>query len=224
MSKAARKPRKATRRRAIAAARTREDILMAAARALARSGFKAVSMQDIADEVGFTAPALYVYFESKEAIFAELLRTLGRELAETFEPKPPAGMPFRERLACLLRRQLEWTDRRREIFLAMFALRMRGEAPEAHTGSNKSACRGPIEYLQRLGHWMRRGDLGGHDPDEAACVLMGIGHGFFLRWITSDVGEKLADRTEEILDLFFHGVLGSRAVPSPRITALRKVK
>ena len=57
---------------------------MAAARALARSGFNAVSMSDIAEEVGFTAPAIYAYFDSKEAIFAELLRTLepraGRDL------------------------------------------------------------------------------------------------------------------------------------------------
>src|SRR6266540_1991452 len=49
---------RAPRRREVEIARTREDILVAAARALGRSGFGSVSMQDIAAEVGFTAPAL----------------------------------------------------------------------------------------------------------------------------------------------------------------------
>ena len=63
-----RRPRPA-RHRDVEVARTREDILLAAARALGRRGFGSVSMQDIAAEVGFTAPALYAYFPGKEEIF-----------------------------------------------------------------------------------------------------------------------------------------------------------
>src|SRR5215471_6062343 len=103
VDKAARTRRKATRRRALAIARTREDILMAAASVVARSRTHAVSLQDIAAEVGFTAPALYAYFDSKEAIFAELLRLLGRELAGTFTPEPAPGGSFRERVGALVR-------------------------------------------------------------------------------------------------------------------------
>jgi AcrR family transcriptional regulator len=193
-------------------ARTREDILMAAARALARRGFGAVSMQDIADEVGFTAPALYAYFDSKEAILADLVKTLGRELAETFETA--AAGTFRQRVAQLLRRQLEWADRRRDAFIAFFALRMRGEGQLLDDARGKP-WGGPADQLRQLGDWMRKAaqrpaDLHGHDPAEAASLLMGIVHGFFLRWIT-DPRERLSDQADRILDFFFYGLLGPRS-------------
>jgi len=197
----------------MAAARTREDILMAAARALARSGFGAVSMQDIAEEVGFTPPALYAYFESKEAILAELVRTVARELAETFQPVP-AGLGFRQKVGLLLRRQLEWADRRRDVFAAFFALKMRGEGQLLHEARGKQLFGGPAEHLRQLGEWIRTaarpGDLHGHDPADAASFLMGIVHGFFLRWMIHP-RERLSDQADRILDFFFYGLLGPRS-------------
>jgi AcrR family transcriptional regulator len=195
-------------------ARTREDILMAAARAFMHSGFKAVSMHDIAQEVGFSAPALYAYFDSKEAIFAELVRTLGRELSETFDTSPRAGLGFREKVRLLLRRQLEWADRRRAVFAAFTSLHMRGEpvaCAKAGKGREEDAF-SPDVYLSRLARWLRQAavapaDLGGHQAREAACLLMGISHAFFIRWISSaDPDHRLADQADQILDFFFHGL------------------
>jgi len=191
-------------------ARTREDILVAAARALGRSGFGSVSMQDIAAEVGFTAPALYAYFASKEEIFSELRLLLRRELTDTFQPPPPMGQSLRRRLSILIGRQLAWADRRRDVFLAFIAMRARG----APVPVGAQAEIGPTVYLRAMGRWLRQavdgaGDLGGRDPDEAAALLFGICHAFFLRWIFSGSQNRMADETERILDLFFHGVLGA---------------
>jgi AcrR family transcriptional regulator len=209
---------KVPRRRAVEIARTRDDILIAAARALGRRGFGSVSMQEIAAEVGFTAPALYAYFASKDEIFSELQSMLQRELADTFQPPPPAGQSFRRRLSILLGRQLEWADRRRDVFLAFFALRARGGGlPPLRAGADAELP--PIGHMRAMGRWMRQAserpvDLGGRDPEEAACLLFGICHGFFLRWLLLPGAHgRLADETERILDLFFHGVLG--APPDP---------
>lgn len=48
----------------------RENILDAAERSFARSGFHATSMQDICREAGVSPGALYLYFSSKEALIA----------------------------------------------------------------------------------------------------------------------------------------------------------
>jgi AcrR family transcriptional regulator len=214
---------RAPRRRELEIARTREDILLAAARALGRSGFGPVSMQDIAAEVGFTAPALYAYFASKEEIFSELGALLHRELSETFQPPPAAGQPLRRRLAILIGRQLAWADRRRDVFLAFIAMRARGASTPVRT----QADLGPAVYLRALGRWLsqaaeRADDLGGRDPDQAAALLFGICHAFFLRWILSGPQTRMAEETELILDLFFHGVLGAPADPRRRNRRARR--
>ncbi|HWM84342.1 MAG TPA: helix-turn-helix domain-containing protein, partial [Kofleriaceae bacterium] len=203
---------KVPRRRAVEIARTREDILVAAARALGRRGFGSVSMQDIAAEVGFTAPALYAYFDSKEEIFSELKLMLHSELWATFRPPPPAGQSFRRRLSILLGRQLEWADHRRDVFLAFVAMRARGEAVPFGARAESADDEGPRGYLRAMAGWLRQAaerpdDLGSCDPDEAASVLLGMCHGFLLRWVLSGSQTRLADDTERILDLFFHGVL-----------------
>jgi AcrR family transcriptional regulator len=207
--------RKPVGRREAAAARTREEILDAAARALARRGFKSVSLQDIAREVGFTAPALYVYFESKEAIFAALAKRMADELHATFDPPPAAGDSFQVRVETLLRRQLEWVDHRRDAFSALFALQMAGQPIEQPPGG------GPLDYLDRLAGWLRKAvrsprDLGDHTAADAAALLMGVGHGFFLRWLVSRDGSRLADQTERLVGFFFHGLVGPPRRPRSR--------
>lgn len=216
----------ASRRREVEIARTREDILLAAARALGRRGFGSVSMQEIAADVGFTAPALYAYFTSKEDIFSALRIMLHNELTATFQPPPPQGQSLRRQLSILLGRQLEWADRRRDVFLAFVAMRARGEPVAFGARAGDADDPGPRAFLRAWAAWLTQGagdhpaGLGGCDPDEAASVLLGICHGFLIRWLLSGSKTRLADDTERILDLFFHGVLGAPA-ESPRRTSRR---
>lgn len=53
----------------------RQSILDAAARHFAESGYHPARMVDIAEEVGLQKAALYYYFDSKEALLVELIRT-----------------------------------------------------------------------------------------------------------------------------------------------------
>jgi AcrR family transcriptional regulator len=199
-----------TRRREIAVARTRDEILLAAARALARSGHKAVSMSDIAAEVGFTAPALYAYFESKDSIFTALAEMLDREIGDTLI-SPPRGLPFPEKLRLLVHEALTWADRRREFLLALFALKGRGFGHQRWEVSGRSGWQ---LYTPRMAQWIRQAgrrapEMAGHDPEEAACVLVGIMHGFFLRWLMGLQDQpRLAEQTDRIVDYFLYGLQG----------------
>ena len=53
--------------------RTREQLLASAARAFARAGYGGASVDDIAEDAGFSKGAFYSNFASKEAIFLALL-------------------------------------------------------------------------------------------------------------------------------------------------------
>ena len=59
--------------RAEAKARTRELLLDAAARTFARKGFAGASVEEIAEDAGFTVGALYSHFASKSELFLELM-------------------------------------------------------------------------------------------------------------------------------------------------------
>ncbi|XVV15138.1 TetR/AcrR family transcriptional regulator [Actinoplanes sp. CA-131856] len=76
---------------------TRHDILVAAGRQFARFGYSQVTLKDIAEEIGITAPLIVHYFGSKKELFRQVasselgpmvpdfngpLETLGRRLAE----------------------------------------------------------------------------------------------------------------------------------------------
>lgn len=61
---------------------TREEILAAASRRFAVTGFKGTSLHDIATEVGCSKATLLYHFQSKDAILAELLAPAVAALAE----------------------------------------------------------------------------------------------------------------------------------------------
>ncbi len=63
----------------------RQNILDAAQRCFARRGFHATSMQDICKEALVSPGALYVYFDSKEALIAGLCERDRAELTERLE-------------------------------------------------------------------------------------------------------------------------------------------
>jgi AcrR family transcriptional regulator len=81
--------------RAEAKARTRELLLDAAARTFARKGFAGASVEEIAEDAGFTVGALYSNFGSKSELFLELMAGRARErvseTAQVLANGPPGG-------------------------------------------------------------------------------------------------------------------------------------
>ncbi len=77
----------------------REQILRAAARLFAERGSRAVGVDDIGAAVGVTGPAIYRHFASKDAILAEMLEGISRQLlagardcVATAGPEPAAQL------------------------------------------------------------------------------------------------------------------------------------
>jgi AcrR family transcriptional regulator len=60
-------------RRTLEKERLRQGILDAAMAIAAREGWQAVTIRKIADEIQYTPPIVYEYFESKEMLFRELV-------------------------------------------------------------------------------------------------------------------------------------------------------
>ena len=83
--------------------RTEAAIRAAAVSLIARHGYEAVSMRQLATEVGVQAAALYRYFPTKEDLLFTLMREHMQDLAAAWEAADPAR-PTRP-AACRLCRQ-----------------------------------------------------------------------------------------------------------------------
>lgn len=213
---------RADERRKLEVARKREGILDAAARAFARGGFHATTMQDIAREAGYTPPSLYAYFDGgKEQIFAELASLLSREFMAAFNEPMPPNLSFTERLEHLLGRLFAKADRYRDAVTVFMVARLSSEAMIGRgmtTDANQGAHFSSVDLLT---NWLRqnakRGELGDHRPEDLGVSLAGLAHAFCIQWLTSEPGTSIEAQTSRIVSLFLYGAMGpTRGADAPR--------
>jgi AcrR family transcriptional regulator len=204
-----------TRRRATAIARTREDILEAAARAFTRAGYHSATMKDIAAEAGYTAASLYTYFESKDEILRDLMHKVVEDFLQVFGEPVPAGLTFLQKVELLLTRHLTLAERRRDLFRVLLGVATSVECTMAAAKGSRDP-HWPMEVqVGRLADWFRANagprDLGGHRPEDAARFIVGFTDSFMHAWMTEGAkAGALTERIGLILDLFFHGLSGRR--------------
>jgi AcrR family transcriptional regulator len=70
------------RTRRLGATERREQLVTTAQRLFAERGYRATTMEDIANAAGVTKPLLYQHFESKRALYLELVHQVSTELLE----------------------------------------------------------------------------------------------------------------------------------------------
>lgn len=191
--------------------RIREDILQAAARAFAEKGVHAATMQDIAREAGYTAASLYTYFESKDRILDALQELVVREFAATFEEPVPEGLTLRQRLELLMYRQYQVLERHRDAFSVFLAGLREGRAIGCEDGAARPRpfflfVNGIKRYLENAG-WEK--EFPAELLEDAALVLSGLHHSFFIRWVAGEDHTKLSDRAADVVTYFFHGLVGA---------------
>lgn len=200
-----------SRRRDREVAHVREDVLRAAGRAFATRGLQDATIHDIAKEAGYTTTSLYAYFKGKQDIVQGLVDVLGAELQRTFDEPTPPGLTFAQRLGLLLRRQFEFGERWREAFPILFVLKAGGGQPSGR-GRGRLRIPEPEIYVRLLTTWMRANakpeDIGGLEPEDAACVLKAILAAMFQRWSRRGQQRGPGDLADLVPRLFFHGVKG----------------
>ena len=106
----------------------RDEILVAAKELFLRDGFEATTIRRIADAVGVSAPALYLYFRDKDAIMLALCDQTFRSLIEVMEGMEQQELTPIERLRSCGAAYIHFAlEHPREYWLTF----MSGNTPEA---------------------------------------------------------------------------------------------
>ena len=184
----------------------RTEILDAAERCFARSGFHQASMQDICGEAAMSAGNLYRYFPSKEALIAGICERNRAEAVESFSLVDEAP-DFFEGLAELARHHL--VDRS-DIEVGSVR-RDHGREPASPRHLQALSRRSKTTSKTRIAAMLKRAAERGEiradlDVDAAASVLMVLGDG--MSWRRSvDPG---FDAETALADDFENGSLPAR--------------
>ncbi len=185
----------------------REAILRAAIKVFAQKGYFNSKVADIAKEAGIADGTVYLYFKSKEEILhsvfdramEEFIAEGKREIAEIAEADG--------RLRRIAQLHLEKLGADRDLAI-VFQVELRGSTKfmEEFSGG------GFAEYLEIIQKTIQEGQRTGVfrkdlKPITAAKILYGALDEMVTNWILSKRAYPLAPMADEVLKVFFGGVL-----------------
>lgn len=197
-------------RRAEAKRKTRRTgILEAALRAFGSRGYHDTSVSDILSEAGIARGTFYLYFESKNAVFGELLDQLLVRLGDSIDGVDTAddAAPMEEQLTVSIRRVLKTVVDNR--LLSKVIIR------EA-VGLDREIDRRLAEFYGRLLVYLRisleegqrMGVIRELDTEVASMCILGSIKQFMEQFVMSDVETHNVDHMAlAVLDFNLRGIL-----------------
>jgi len=184
------KPKPKRETRAEKQARTRVELLSTAATVFARRGYNGASVEEIAEEAGYSHGAVYSNFDGKAdlflAVLEEYMAERARELAAT-QVELADDEPIEARARALADQWMERFAKDRESFLLhMEFISHAGRDPELaeRFGTRSAALREAIAGY--IGHYQEQeGIEAALPPAELALVLRALGIGLSIEALVS---------------------------------------
>lgn len=181
----------------------RAQILRIATELFREKGYHGTSLEDIADRVGFTKPAIYYYFDSKEdLLFAIVERVVSRAL-ERVQRIGAQGSPPLERMHAILventRVVLEHIDENTAFY------NERGLLSPERERMVRDIERAYTQILRdTYADGVRSGDLLDIDPSIAVSTLLGATI-WVYRWFRPGGRLSIEEVAESVADLLLNG-------------------
>ena len=148
----------------------KREILRAAMKLFSERGLAATSIRDIADESGYTNPALYKHFASKDELALHLFETCHRRMWARCNAAIASAKSFDERLEAYVGRWLEFVDEHPEV-VAFLSDSARVLWPKASPTVRRQTMIGLARSL--VLEAPRRRGASAVNPDVAAASLQG---------------------------------------------------
>lgn len=145
---------------------THEDLLAAARTLLVAHGVDNVSLRQIAKAAGYSPSSLYNYFDSKDAILAELATGANARLAD--------ALAQADTLAALGKEYVRFALENREDFELLFRMTPSKRRTLAQPSEAASAY---TVVLNAVVDAQKAGEFAGHDPEHIAYGIWSLAHG-----------------------------------------------
>jgi len=180
---------------------TREGLLRAAEAVIGDIGYAAASIADITRKAGIAQGTFYIYFQSKDEVFRELVVEMGR-LTRGFLTEAVADAPDRltaERRG--LRAFLDFVAKRPTLYNIVTEARF--VAPDAYRDYYTIFARG---YAQNLSAAAQEGEIRSGNAEVRAWALMGMAITLGERFAIWETGTDLDAVVTEVFDMLEQGL------------------
>lgn len=152
----------------------RERILEAAREEFATRGFAAARMEDVGKRVGISRAALYLAFDSKEALFRELVSHVITEIMPTLLPSDYGALPAPALLRGFVKNAMKRMASPEMAFLPRLIVGEGRNFPELARFYHETAMICVLGAVERLIiHGVERGEFACSDPKMVAHSVTG---------------------------------------------------
>jgi len=190
--------------------RHKEEILATALKLFSDKGFHNVSMQQVAEESEFAVGTLYKFFESKEALFAELIGSCARRISDILIPILDDSVDEKQKIVNYIeahKQIIEDNAPSIRLYLSQnlpSALTLRPDV-EPETDRVREVVQQKLSDIFKSG--MHKGIFKSFDPSITALSLSAILESFVFLVIKSSVEISIEDGISRIEKLLFEGIL-----------------
>lgn len=124
-----------------------KQMLEAAGRLFAAGGYAAVSMEDIAADVGVSKPMLYNYFGSKDGLYIAYIERAGGELLERMREAGDGDQSHEQRLRSGVEAFFAYVDEHRDGWAVLYAEAAQGGPFAAEIADLRARIRSIVNGL-----------------------------------------------------------------------------
>jgi AcrR family transcriptional regulator len=187
----------------------KNQILEAAITVFARLGFDQSRMEDIAGQAGLSKGALYLYYKSKDAIVAALLKYFFAQEFKRLQMFVEADQEtsITEQVLTLTRQlvqAMQWMAKMMPIAFEFYALAGRDQ------GVRQFLKQYYQDYRRALGSLIKRGIKQGEfraiDPQTAATSLVALYEGLALLFFVDPEADQWAEQVETSVHFLLEGL------------------
>ena len=151
---------------------TARKVLNASLKLISKEGYAAVSMRQIAGEVGLNAGAIYNHFPTKQAILHQLMISHLSGLLDALDGQPEPTEPAAA-LEAFARFHIRYhIDKPEEVFIAYMELRNLEPEPYREVMARRQKYERPLRTILRRG--MASGDFEIPDAPVAAMAIISM--------------------------------------------------
>lgn len=166
----------------------RQEALKRAAALFAEKGFASTSLQDIADAVGLSRPALYYYFKNKDDVLTALVEDATTYPVAIMEKhRRDKTLSPAERLRLTMRELVVWIIKSPLIIRVLESneSKLPSQASEEHLKAKRRVLKAFVEMIT---DGINSGDFSHLDPRVAAFALTGMAN--WTAWWYNPEGER----------------------------------